>query len=227
MVRFVVDVLPPVTNEILLDTDLISFAALEIAEKLKDCPKATMYHVTFGAPPVGTTAFAEHFDKIIHPHRSLSISHSRDMIPHCFSWCASKRYLRWLRWWGNWSCVGKRSIITKTNGHHAPVSKETNGTSCINKCKWALIGVGTLTTLFVTSVLAVPISAACYLSYRKYYKRKPNPTADYNKSQREPAPELVNEVGLEYHSLQKYIELLEDETVLAIADSGDVITGSS
>lgn len=115
--------------------DLLSFAALKIAEKLENYPKATLYHVTFGAPPVGTKAFAQYFDQTIRPYYSLSISHCRDMIPQCFSWCASKWYLRRLHWWGNWSCVGKKGIITKVHEQAPLISKEKGGVSLVNKVK--------------------------------------------------------------------------------------------
>lgn len=79
-----------------------------------------------------------------------------------------------------------------------------------------MIAVGTLTALYISSLLAIPASTLCYLWYRGYYKEKDNPTSDYNKSQREPAQHPANEVGLEYHQLLKYIELLEDESSLEI-----------
>ncbi|EON68821.1 hypothetical protein W97_08079 [Coniosporium apollinis CBS 100218] len=192
-----------------------SFAALDIAEELKEYPNATMYHVTFGSPPVGTAAFASYFSTKMDRHQSWSISHERDMIPQCFSWCASKWYLRPLNWWGDWSCVGEKRFITKLGSREPSVTTEENGkVGIIEKCKWGTAGLGALGMLYGLSIFAIPISGVWYFCRLPYYKSKKNPPKGPKNTYGKCVTPLGENVGLEYHSLQRYIDLMENENDL-------------
>ncbi|KAH7138647.1 Alpha/Beta hydrolase protein [Dendryphion nanum] len=177
-----------------------SFAAVDIAQELKHHPNVAMYHVTFGSPPVGTAAFASYFSTKMGLHQSWNISHERDMIPQCFSWCASKWYLRPLNWWSDWSCIGEKRFIRKLKSPEPSVITEEKGkVGIIDKCKWGTAGLGALGMLYGLSVFAIP-----------------NPPKGPKNPYREIVTPLGENVGLEYHSLQRYIDLMEDENDLEI-----------
>ncbi|KFA61114.1 hypothetical protein S40285_10522 [Stachybotrys chlorohalonatus IBT 40285] len=68
------------------------FAALDIVAELRDKDKyrnVKVFHATFGAPPVGTTRFAEFFRNKMQGHGSFAVLHERDIIAKCFAWCGS------------------------------------------------------------------------------------------------------------------------------------------
>ncbi|KAK5079530.1 hypothetical protein LTR70_009188 [Exophiala xenobiotica] len=186
------------------------FAALDIGAKLKDNFKnVSIFHATFGAPPVGTKAFADYFDQEMRGHQSFAISHCRDMIPQCFAWCGSKWYLGWLGWWGDWSGVGEKKVIYR-------LGDQVEGTKQVGlKDKIIFGGIGALIlgTLFLSSLFAIPASTVWYLRHRNFFKSKENPPANWSTTQRESDPLIGNDVGLHYHSLQRYIDFLEDDDV--------------
>lgn len=177
-----------------------------------------MYHVTFGAPPVGTAEFARYFrSQVGRRHRSWSISHERDLVSQCFTWCASKWYLGWLNWWGDWSCVGEKRLIRNLISPHSPIATQGNrGISIFEKCKLGMAGLGGLVVLYVLSLLAVPVSAVCYLRNRRYYNDKRNLQGSLEHSYRQDIPRLGPDVALEYHGLETYIDLLENEDDLVL-----------
>jgi Lipase (class 3) len=97
------------------------FAALDLVHKLIkwEVDNVTIFHATFGAPPVGDPAFQAyfniHFNQQHHApptgrgrHQSWSIYHQRDVVASCFAWCGTKWQLKWLNWWGDWRGVGHR-----------------------------------------------------------------------------------------------------------------------
>ena len=210
-------------SHFLIAADLIpSFAALDIAKELRKHPNATMYHVTFGSPPVGTVTFAEYFESQVYAkkseldrHHSWSISHEQDLIPQCFSWCASQPYLGRLRWWSDWSCVGKRRLITRARTQEPSVAtEESDGIGIMEKFKLGIAGSGALAILYGSSLLAIPTSGAWYFLNWCYYKRKETPPKTSEYPYDDITPSLVENVGLEYHSLQRYIDLMETENDL-------------
>jgi hypothetical protein len=199
-----------------------SFAALKIAEELEKHPNTTMYHVTFGSPPVGTPAFATYFSSQLGRHQSWRVSHERDLIAQCFSWCATKWYLKRLNWWTDWSCVGHEVRIRKLIHPDAAIAIDgSREIGIFGKFKFFLAGFGGLLTLFVSSVLAVPVSAVTYIRWWGYYSDKRIQQAneeDPGYSYKYGNLRIVRpDVGLEYHSLQRYIELIEDEDDLEIS----------
>jgi hypothetical protein len=171
-----------------------------------------MQHVTFGSPPVGTANFETYFHSQLGRHGSWRVSHDLDLISQCFAWCASKWYLGWLKWWSDWSCVGvdiTREVISSKSSIAAEKNHEVG---FFGKCKFGLAGFVSLGTLYVLSLLAIPVSTVAYLRNRSYYGTDISPQEDQD-SQSRPyehgkPPTVRPNVGLEYHSLQKYIDLM-------------------
>jgi hypothetical protein len=202
-----------------------SFAALDIAKELEEYSNATMYHVTFGSPPVGTADFAKYFHSQLGRHQSWNISHKRDIIPQCFSWCASKCILRRLKWWNDWSDVGVKRFITKeTSQAQAVVAKGNPEIAFFEKGKLLVAGVLAFLGLGMCTLLVVPASAVRYLWRLGYYKKQKRRQMsqedwDYTYGQDEP-PRVGSDVGLEFHSLQRYIDLIEADADLETSIGG-------
>jgi hypothetical protein len=202
-----------------------SFAALDIAVELEkhSGSNARMFHATFGAPPVGTRDFAEYFNKKIVPHESWSIAHSQDLVPVCFAWCGSKWYLRWLNrwggWWMDWSTIGEKRLITKTDDQEIPISVAGRWESITDTATWGTFGLGALTCLGLSSLAAIPASAASYLWHQGYYKNIVNPQGNWTNPQAGNEMLIEHDVGTKYHSLEKYIELLKDDSNLELPEA--------
>jgi hypothetical protein len=184
-----------------------------------------MYHVTFGSPPVGTADFATYFNSQLGCHQSWSISHEQDLIPQCFTWCASKRCLKRLNWWSDWCCVGEQRFITKMTSREPLITtKKKVNIGIFEKCKMVLAGLGSLVALCLGSLLAVPASTVCYLLRLRYYKGKRDLQANQENLEysyrhgKLPAPR--SNVGLEHHSLQTYIDLIQNEDDLKTSIDG-------
>ena len=221
-----------------------SFAALDIIAELEKLgqsdeafKKVKVIHATFGAPPVGTAAFAAHFAQRTRFHRSYAVIHERDGIPKCFAWFGSKgssqwrilRWLRWLGWWSDWNRVGKelvmRKLIASKSSQDTGLPDKT--VSTMDKAKAGFVGAGAVAFVCIGQVLAVPLSLLAppiawlidRTSEQKYYGTQANPPGDWKTAGPwadgvdEPSDEDKNleHVGLEYHSLQKYIGLLEED----------------
>jgi hypothetical protein len=184
-----------------------------------------MYHVTFGSPPVGTADFATYFNSQLGRHQSWSISHEQDLIPQCFTWCASKRCLKRLNWWSDWSCVGDQRFMTKPTSREPLIATEKKPNSgTFEKFKLVLAGLGGLVALCVCSLLAVLVGTVCYVLRRRCYKgnrdlqaNQENLECSYRHGK---SPALRSNVDLEYHSLQTYIDLIQNKDDLKTSVDG-------
>ncbi|KAG4279178.1 hypothetical protein FPRO04_13678 [Fusarium proliferatum] len=196
------------------------FAALDIAEELKkdDNPgNVSLLHVTFGAPPVGTTAFKDYFDEEMSRHQSLAIFHHRDIVPQCFAFCGSKWFSRWLGWWSDWSRVGEQKPISKVLSSQNQ-SDEDATMKRKDRLKWGVVGLGTLTFLSFSNLFCVIGGGFWYLWRWKHFRGKENPKTNWRHTEGEHDRLITKEVGLEYHSLQRYIDLLDDSDVFTVSD---------
>ncbi|KFA56326.1 hypothetical protein S40293_11255 [Stachybotrys chartarum IBT 40293] len=208
------------------------FAALDIVAELRDKDKyrnVKVFHATFGAPPVGTTRFAEFFRNKMQGHESFAVFHERDIIAKCFAWCGSIPAVRCLGWWSNWSRAGEERIIRKPGIQASHASQRENGLSwrallrasmTTDGLKSCGILVGTLLFLgfsSLTTPLSILITPVCWLVDWKYYSKQKNPPShwedteseDHGNTQALSEDPNLKHVALEYHSLEKYIELLE------------------
>ena len=84
----------------------------------------------------------------------------------------------------------------------------------MEKFKLGIAGSGALAILYGSSLLAIPTSGAWYFLNWCYYKRKETPPKTSEYPYDDITPSLVENVGLEYHSLQRYIDLMETENDL-------------
>jgi hypothetical protein len=199
-----------------------SFAAIDIAKELEKAKNATMLHVTFGAPPVGTKDFKDYFETQMNPHESWSVTHIQDIVPVCFAWCGSTRYLGWLNnwggWWNDWSRVGKQIVIYKTDDEAAATYQEGFWRRTMNKIKWVAVGLGTLgllVFLHLSSLAGIPLSALNYWLNKKYSDgKKKEPVAGWTDPKKDSTTRVEQEVGTKYHRLEMYIKLLEDENAV-------------
>jgi hypothetical protein len=197
-----------------------SFAALDIAAALKEgdnCDNVSLFHVTFGAPPVGTADFAGYFQREITPYKSWAILHHRDIVPQFFAFCGSKSPSCWQGWWSNWRRVGEQMHISKvlSSQHQSDGDKSM---TCMDKLKWGIVGLGTLAFLISSNVLCFIGGSFWYLRHWKDFKGKENPRGNsvYPKGKCDLL--ITKEVGLEYHSIQRYIDLLGSSDVFTVSD---------
>ncbi|KAH8194183.1 hypothetical protein TruAng_011653 [Truncatella angustata] len=201
------------------------FAALGIAAYLKEpgnSGNASLFHVTFGAPPVGTAEFAKFFNVEISPHESFAVFHEQDVVSQLFAFCDSKWYSRWIGWWNDWSRVGTKRPISKVLENQPDIGATIK---LSDKCKWGVVLVGTLCFLMV-SKLCVPFSWIWYLWHQKYYCEKENPKVDWKYNKGEHDRPIKKDVGLKYHSLKNYIKLLEHPDVFTVSDGAPAGNGA-
>lgn len=93
---------------------------------------------------------------------------------------------------------------------------------CIDKAKFAFIALGSAIFLISSNLLCVIAGGLWYLRHRKYFREKENPRTDWRYTEGEQDRLIVKEVGLEYHSLERYIELLDDPDVFTVSQHGAV-----
>ena len=219
-----------------------SFAALDIIAELdklvrndEDFKKVKVIHATFGAPPVGTPAFAAHFGQRTKFHKSYAVIHERDVVPKCFACCSSSnwlilRWLRWLGWWSDWSRVGKELVMREelprqdSQGGCLQPRTADRPVSNLDKLKASLVAVGAIGFVGL-SQLAVPLSMfavpVCWLvdkaASKKHYGEQTNPPKNWQSKGpwadgsvgASDEDKKLEHVGIEYHSLQNYIKLLD------------------
>ena len=73
-----------------------------------------------------------------------------------------------------------------------------------------------LSLLWISSIGCIVVCTACYFRWRKsHYRGKRNPPANWPASEQvvQQQPDDVGQLGLEYHSLETYSELLERNEV--------------
>lgn len=88
-----------------------------------------------------------------------------------------------------------------------------------DKVKWSVVGLGTVAFLGLSNLCCVIAGVVWYWSHRGYFKDKENPETNGSNTDGEPSDLIPKEVGLEYHSLQRYINLLDHPDVFTDADS--------
>jgi len=163
-------------------------------------------------------------------HESWAVFHERDIIAKCFAWCGLIPVIKWLGWWSDWSRAGDEKIIRKAGCQASPASQRENGFSwrallraflTPDGLKCGLIFVGTLLFLgfsSLTTPLSMLITPVCWLVDWKYYIKQKNPPSNWEDTKSEDCGDVqglsedpnLNQAALEYHSLEKYIELLDD-----------------
>ncbi|KAK5056195.1 hypothetical protein LTR84_012748 [Exophiala bonariae] len=188
------------------------FAALDIATAIAGQSNVSLYHATFGAPPVGTAEFGRYFKRKLRSHQSIAVFHKKDVIPQVFAYCQSNWRLRWLGWWQDWSRVGDQRQMSKLSTRNGQPATGTRMT-CMDKFKWAVVGTITVSSLLLANLGCVFGGIYMYLRSQTTYKDKENPTLNLTRPRREEdrlSKADVKEIGLEYHIMERYIELLED-----------------
>jgi len=190
----------------------------------------TVFHATFGAPPVGTRSFATHFLKEMDRHESWAVFHERDLIASCFAKCGSLWGAGWLGWWSDWSRAGREAVIPYQEPPASASQQKNKPSLCLtvkslitpDSFKFGVVSVGALLFLILSSLttpLSVIVAPVCFALDCKYYSSQKNPTKDLKGSvDSEPSAgqsssqnlDLEN-MAIEHHPLEKYIKYLEDD----------------
>jgi hypothetical protein len=191
----------------------------------------TVFHATFGAPPVGTKRFAEHFGNKMKHHESWAVFHERDIVAKCFAKANTIPGLRRLGWWRDWSHAGDEKVIRKLEQGASVASSPKSGfplrgflkalftrdgvkTCFVVAGAGVFLGLSCLTTPL--SVIATPV---CWKVDREYYTKQKNPSATWKEDagydhdgdvQGLSDDSTLTMLSLDYHSLEKYIKLLRE-----------------
>jgi len=148
-------------------------------------------------------------------HQTWAISHQLDIIPQCFAGCGSKQLLSLLPWWGDWNIVGQKITIQRVDNQRM----QEMHIRLRDKIQFSALGLLMLWVLFASSLCAIPVSALHYLRHKCFFQSMENPPRDWRAIRGESDHLPDKNVGVNYHSLQKYIELLKDDDVFDKAPS--------
>ena len=205
--------------------------SIDLSRQLEDWKKegdkwkardVNIFHTTFGAPPVGDHDFQKyfnrHFNQQSNRHESWSIYHQRDLVPSCFQYCGTLAIVRRLCWWGDWRGVGHRIRLTREVDFPADTRSWSKKAWDFVKTSTGLLVKGfliidILVAMYIWSwALAVP-AAFLYSPYHllrhwRWPRRVTTPARNWGGGRpgRDPPPSAP--LGTEYHSLERYIELM-------------------
>jgi hypothetical protein len=111
------------------------------------------------------------------------------------------------------------SIMKLTSQEPYEATERAHGISVIEKCKFLIAGLGVLIGLSVLRMLVVPISLLWYFqasstgSFRRYRLAELKEDYEYPHGHEKPPAHSPN-LGLNFHSLQTYIDLMQYENDL-------------
>ena len=214
-----------------------SFAALDLVREYDQDPDVKIFHVSFGAPPIGTQRFREyfnsHFNTPARRHQSWAFYHEQDLVANCFAWCGSRWYLGWLGWWGDWRSVGKRVMLTTEAPPLPPLPAGQPQSGKIESYLsrvwtkfskiiiWPILGSGVMfgmLLMYAASLIAIPVAGVRY--WLPGCRREiTNPPANWGTGRRpKDDPPIGVQLGLEYHSLHTYIGVMERDKFLTGAE---------
>jgi hypothetical protein len=109
------------------------------------------------------------------------------------------------------------SIMKLTSQEPYEATERAHGISVLEKCKFLIAGLGFLIGLSVLRMLVVPISLLWYFhapsSFRRYRLAELKEDYEYLHGHTNPPAHSPN-LGLNFHSLQTYIDMMQYENDL-------------